>query len=60
MKRLFTTLFSLTLTAAAWAAGTEWMPTDTVVRVVCPDSVVVLVFVFSIQVKIIKRKRNKH
>ena len=60
MKRLFTTLFSLTLTAAAWAAGTEWMPTDTVVRVVRPDSVVVLENDSSTEVKIFGKDNNPH
>ena len=60
MKRLFTTLFSLTLTAAAWAAGTEWMPADTVVRVVRPDSVVVLENDSSTEVKIFGKDNNPH
>lgn len=42
MKRLLFTLLSLTLYTAAWASGGEWLPGDTVVRVVRPDSVVIL------------------
>ena len=60
MKRLFTTLFSLCLTAAQAAAGTEWMPTDTVVRVVRPDSVMVLENDSSTEVKIFGKDKNPH